>query len=183
MVACRMVKSVPRLLTRLALFLVPALLGSGCDLHSKLWIEGVLRGAPGQTLTVIDPWLEFVLAYNRGTAFSVVRDLGVARLVLGLLALVLVVGLLAAVLRSTTATRLEIVALGLIAGGALGNGVDRLLRQAPGGGTGVIDFIRINYPWGGSWPAFNVADALLVVGPALLVVNAVLQRRAKAQLA
>ena len=56
-----------------------------------------------------------------------------------------------------------------IAGGALGNGIDRLVRLAPTGGTGVVDFIKINYPWGGSWPNFNVADALLVVGVALML--------------
>lgn len=174
-----MVDTVRHVLRRLALFMTPALLGSGCDLHSKLWIEETLRGAPGQALTVIDPWLEFVLAYNRGTAFSLVHDLGIVRMVLGVFAIVLVVGLLVTVMRAQRATRLEIVALGLIAGGALGNGLDRLLRQAPGGGTGVVDFIRIHYPWGGSWPAFNVADALLAVGGALLLVGAILQRRFK----
>lgn len=171
---------VRQLLSRLALFLTPALLGSGCDLRSKLWIEETLRGVPGQAITVIDPWLEFVLAYNRGTAFSVVRDLGLARTILGALAIAIVLALLVAVLCSRRATRFEIVALGLIAGGALGNGLDRLFRQAPGGGTGVIDFVRINYPWGGSWPAFNVADVLLVVGPALLLLAGILQRRAGA---
>jgi signal peptidase II len=175
-----MVDTVRHVLVRLALFMATALLGSGCDLHSKLWIEETLRGVPGQALTVIDPWLEFVLAYNRGTAFSLVHDLGVARTVLGVFAIVLVVGLLVTVLRSKRATRLEIIALGLIAGGALGNGLDRLLRQAPGGGTGVVDFIRIHYPWGGSWPAFNVADALLAIGAVLLFLGGIAHRRVHA---
>ena len=33
-------------------------------------------------------------------------------------------------------------------------------------------FIQLNYPWGGSWPSFNVADVLVAVGAALLVLQA-----------
>jgi signal peptidase II len=165
-----MPKFVRQACARFMLFLTPALLGSGCDLHSKLWVEETLRAIPGQALPLIDPWLELVLAYNRGTAFSFVSDLGVARTVLGVFAIVITLAFLLAVLRSKHMTRLEIVALGLVAGGALGNGLDRLFRQVPGGGTGVVDFIRINYPWGGSWPAFNIADVLIALGAGLLLI-------------
>src|SRR5690606_9664206 len=70
-------------------------------------------------------------------------------------------GLLATIL-FTRVGRLEALALGTIAGGGIGNGIERLA------GTGVVDFIKVNYPWGGSWPLFNVADVLIVVGVALL---------------
>ena len=66
---------------------------------------------------------------------------------------------------------LELLAFGTIAGGALGNGIDRLVRLSPRGGTGVVDFIKINYPWGGSWPTFNVADVLVAVGVAVLLLR------------
>ena len=46
-----------------------------------------------------------------------------------------------------------------------------MFRLAPGGGTGVVDFVRVNYPWGGHWPLFNIADALLVVGVAALLLR------------
>ncbi len=51
--------------------------------------------------------------------------------------------------------------LGLMAGGAVGNLVDRLL-------LGVVrDFIEFPFPW----PAFNVADALICTGFGLVLVN------------
>lgn len=176
-----MPKVVSRTFARFVLFLTPLLLGSGCDLRSKLWIEETLRAVPGQALPLIDPWLELALAYNRGTAFSFVSDLGFARAVLGVFAFVIALGFLFAVLRAEHMTRLEIVALGLVAGGALGNGIDRLFHEVPGGGTGVVDFIRINYPWGGSWPAFNIADVLIAVGAGLLLIVAARRQRTAAE--
>ncbi len=172
-----MPKIVSQTFARFMLFLTPALLGSGCDLHSKLWVEETLRAVPGQALPLIEPWLELALAYNRGTAFSFVSDLGFARAVLGVFAFALALGFLFAVLRAKHMTWLEIVALGLVAGGALGNGIDRLFHEVPGGGTGVVDFIRINYPWGGSWPAFNIADVLIAVGAGLLLIVGFSRRR------
>jgi signal peptidase II len=49
------------------------------------------------------------------------------------------------------------VALLLLAGGAFGNGLDRLAHGH------VIDFIHVTY-----WPVFNVADIYIAVGGALL---------------
>jgi signal peptidase II len=49
--------------------------------------------------------------------------------------------------------------LGLVAGGAAGNVVDRLRRGA------VVDFVAA-----GRWPVFNVADAAMVVGVVLAAV-------------
>lgn len=53
------------------------------------------------------------------------------------------------------------VAYGLVAGGALGNVSDRLLR--PDGA--VVDFIKV-----GVWPTFNVADMAIVCGAVLIFV-------------
>ena len=51
---------------------------------------------------------------------------------------------------------------GLILGGALGNGVDRLLHGY------VVDFIRFHYDrWG--FPAFNIADIALFFGASLWI--------------
>ena len=70
------------------------------------------------------------------------------------------------------------VAFGLILGGALGNGWDRLMARlvgASGGYDGVRDFIYIDLrPLGinWSWPNFNIADSAICVGFATLVVLA-----------
>ena len=54
--------------------------------------------------------------------------------------------------------------MGVIVGGAWGNIIDRMLR-APGAPRGrVVDFIDPKI-----WPVFNVADAAIVVGAAILI--------------
>ncbi|MFI7335994.1 signal peptidase II [Micromonospora aurantiaca (nom. illeg.)] len=56
------------------------------------------------------------------------------------------------------------VALGLVAGGAAGNLVDRLFRS-PGLGRGhVVDFLHLDW-----WPTFNLADTFLICGVAVAV--------------
>lgn len=152
-------------------FVVTTVLGAVADLGSKAWAEGLLKDLPTQAKMIASPWLEIALSYNRGTAFSAVVDLGGdMRFVFGVGAMLVVAFLLWTVLREGT-SRLESLAYGMLAGGAIGNGWDRMFREAPGGGTGVVDFVKVNYPWGGSWPTFNVADALLVVGVALLLIG------------
>jgi signal peptidase II len=57
------------------------------------------------------------------------------------------------------------VAVGLVLGGALGNLVDRVLRDGSGFlGGAVVDFIDAQW-----WPVFNVADIAVSVGGVLLV--------------
>ncbi|MFQ3592203.1 MAG: signal peptidase II [Gemmataceae bacterium] len=55
-------------------------------------------------------------------------------------------------------------ALGLILGGCLGNLYDRLVFN------GVRDFLHWNYLF--DWPVFNVADCCLVIGAAMLLLQA-----------
>ena len=68
-------------------------------------------------------------------------------------------------------TGLVAVSLGAIAGGAIGNVLDRLRYGA------VVDFIHFHVG-GWSWYVFNVADAAIVCGVAALVLDGMLPRRA-----
>ncbi len=156
------------------LFGLVAVVATALDLATKAWAESALSDLPGRSMSVISPWLEFSLSYNQGTAFSVIRDLGSMRWFFGVLSIVVLAVLCYMAARSRI--KMELFALGILAGGAIGNGWDRVMRLAPQGGTGVVDFVKVNYPWGGSWPTFNVADAWLVVGVALLLIMAVRRR-------
>lgn len=98
------------------------------------------------------------------------QELGAARFLFGVFSLLAVV-VLAVLAQRFRGDRGGLLALGAIAAGALGNGVDRVFRAAPGGGTGVVDFIKLNYPWGGSWPTFNVADVLVALGAIYLLLR------------
>jgi signal peptidase II len=134
------------------------------DQLSKHWALGRLSG--GRVVDVVGS-LRFRLTYNTGTAFS----LGSGRN-LGPLIAVLALGVVAWLLWSGhSRTRLGALAAGLVAGGAVGNLVDRAVRSGPYGadagfmGGAVVDFVDLQW-----WPVFNVADAGIVVGALLLVV-------------
>ena len=102
--------------------------------------------------------LRFHLTFNRGGAFSLGTG---STWFFVVAATVIVVGVLAFAKRLLS-SRLAVVAMGLVLGGALGNLGDRLFRDT---GGAVIDFIDLQW-----WPVWNVADASIVVGGALLVV-------------
>jgi len=110
--------------------------------------------------------LRLALTFNSGAAFGLGQ--GSTTLLVGG-AIVLVVVLLGLGRRaSRTATTTSIVAMGLLLGGAVGNLVDRLIRQHHGA---VIDFIDLRW-----WPVFNVADASITIGALLLVLNTLSRR-------
>jgi signal peptidase II len=60
--------------------------------------------------------------------------------------------------------------LPLVLGGALGNYIDRLARGF------VIDFLEAHWHDRAQWPSFNVADAAIVVGVGLLLVDAFVRK-------
>jgi len=57
------------------------------------------------------------------------------------------------------------VVLGLILGGTIGNGVDRIVYGF------VTDFINVHF-----WPVFNVADSAISIGVVLLIAGNLLRR-------
>jgi signal peptidase II len=112
-----------------------------------------------------------VLVRNPGAAFSMATGY---TWVLTLVAVIVVV-FIVRIARRLASTGWA-VALGLVLGGALGNLTDRLLR-APGPLRGhVVDMVSLFAPDGSVWPVFNLADAAIVTGGALLVLLAVLGR-------
>jgi lipoprotein signal peptidase len=109
------------------------------------------------------PVLDFTMVWNRGITFGMLNGLGAAaHLVLAALALAVVAALGVWLWR---AERLLVaLALGAVAGGAVGNIVDRMRYGA------VVDFIQA-HAFGWSWYVFNVADAAIVSGVAALMLD------------
>jgi lipoprotein signal peptidase len=66
---------------------------------------------------------------------------------------------------SKPSERLAHVALGLVIGGDIGNLYDRIGHQY------VRDFLKFTLPVIGTYPSFNLADAFLVIGVALLILT------------
>lgn len=107
----------------------------------------------GQRVEVLGP-LELTLAHNSGVAFGLAGGAGAGLVLVTLAALAAVAYLFA---RNPTRPWMW-VAVGLVAGGALGNLVDRIRAGH------VTDFIHV-----GSWPDFNLADVSISAGVILLV--------------
>ena len=74
--------------------------------------------------------------------------------------------------RSCSASRLSEITVGLIIGGAIGNIIDRLVRDPGWLRGGVVDFI--DFQW---FPIFNVADMAITIGGGLLIVSSWLASR------
>lgn len=104
------------------------------------------------------PFLRIVHIQNPGAAFGLFSTIGNnIFIIISLIAIIFIVVYLLSVKR-----RLEIFALSLILGGAIGNLFDRLTIGK------VIDFIDFFIgKW--HWPAFNVADSSLTIGLILFI--------------
>lgn len=112
---------------------------------------------PGEPVAVMGDWFRFYLLFNPGAAFSMGQN---STWLFTTIQLVFVLGSLFAAPR--LGNRVEAVGLAMIAGGALGNLIDRLARD-PGFWFGhVVDYISV-----GSFAVFNLADASITVGVAI----------------
>ena len=126
------------------------------DVLTKLWVVERLRE---DTVELLGGALLLRQSRNPGAAFGIA---GGATVLFTAVAVVVVVVIARAA--RTLHSRGWAVALGLVLGGALGNLVDRVLRDpAPFRGA-VVDFIDFQV-----WPSFNVADSGIVLGGALAV--------------
>lgn len=135
------------------------------DRITKVIAERELLAAP---INVLGEVVRFRLAYNPGAAFGLGATFGSAsRWIFGVIALV-AAWLLWKMSREAPATdRLRQYAVGFIAGGALGNLIDRLLSS-----RGVIDFIDVGLRAGAwRWPTFNVADMAVSCGAVALAIS------------
>jgi signal peptidase II len=141
-----------------AAFLVCVACLVGCDHASKLAAEAALRDrAP---VSIVRDVVDLSYAENRDVAFSALSRLSlhVPAWALTAFAVVATVAVLVAWVRRRRATWPEHAGFALVCAGAIGNGLDRLLRGH------VVDFIHVHF-----WPVFNLADVLIVAGVALLL--------------
>lgn len=132
------------------------------DQASKAW---VLYGLELPRLGSVDvlPVLSFTMVWNHGITFGLLRgDSGWDAVLLGAVALGVVAMLGVWLWRAERA--LVAGALGVVCGGAIGNVIDRARFGA------VVDFLHA-HAFGYSWYVFNVADAAIVCGVGLLVLD------------
>ncbi len=143
-------------------FLTAAVLGLAADLASKAWVE---RSFQLDESVAVMPYVWWTYVRNPGAAFSLFANFDASIRI----PLFITIGIAAMVaiyffFRSLPGkSRFEALALGLLAGGAIGNLVDRVRYGE------VIDFIEVGVKGVYTWPVFNIADSCVFVGVVLLV--------------
>jgi signal peptidase II len=123
------------------------------DQATKALIEANL--VPGEKVDVLGP-LGLTLAHNDGVAFGLAGGGGVALVALTIVALVFVGALFA---HNPTRPGMW-VAIGMLAGGALGNLIDRVRVGE------VTDYLDVL-----GWPPFNLADVAITIGVLVLALS------------
>lgn len=142
------------------------------DQVTKVLAEDLLER--GRFVPWLGPNIGWQLVYNPGGAFGLPAPAWIF-----LVVTVIVIVIVARTLPRTSSSW-QAGAYGLLLAGAIGNVIDRLVREggpdAPSfGGGEVVDFVA----WG-SFPRFNVADSAITVGFALLVLTLWLEERRSA---
>ena len=144
--------------------LIAAVLACAIDQASKLYLlfgYDLAAHAP----VPLGPFLDLVYARNTGISYGLFQTEGaLGQTVLLAFKIVAVIALLIWLARTTD--RLSAASLGLIIGGAIGNGIDRMAYGW------VFDFVFFHVQtatWQFNWYVFNLADAAIVVGVAGLL--------------
>ncbi len=115
----------------------------------------------GSEVSVIGHVLGIANVHNSGAAFGL-APAGAAFFLVA--SIVVAIGLVVYVVRNPNHLWTDTV-LGLVMGGTLGNGYDRIMF-----GT-VTDFINFHF-----WPVFNVADASISIGVVALIAGYLLRK-------
>ncbi len=137
------------------------------DQASKYWVLHQLHLQDGHFLVLL-PVLNFVLVWNHGVTFGMFNGPGPLNwIVLAVIALAVVTFLGAWLWR--TEKKFNILAIGAIMGGAVGNVIDRLHYGA------VVDFIQAHLGVY-TFYVFNVGDSAIVCGVIALMAESLLRR-------
>ena len=133
------------------------------DQLSKLYITGTFGITDHMTL--IPGLIDIVYVENSGAAFSMLDG---HTWLLGLVSAIFCVAITVYMLKQKPKQPIQIIAAGLLLGGALGNGFDRIFRGF------VVDFIELTLF---KFPVFNFADIAITVGAALIVIQVLIAEK------
>ncbi len=145
--------------------LIVAAVSWGLDRFSKLYALETLALRPGDAIEMIPGILTFVMTWNYGINFGILASDGdLSKMVLSLLALVVSIVLFVWAARHPR-DGIFAFAIGLVIGGALGNGYDRQVYGA------VADFLNVTCCGIHNPFAFNIADVTIFLGVAILLLR------------
>jgi len=116
-----------------------------------------------EQISVIEDLLYITYVKNYGAAWSIISGNRLFLIFASVFAIVLIVFYIIKEKRNDT---IELIAFGMLVGGALGNLIDRVIHGF------VIDFIKviiIDY----HYPVFNVSDIFIVIGALIFIISVV----------
>jgi signal peptidase II len=148
---------------RYVIFTVAAVLALVADQITKIIARAEL--VMGHPVPFLGSFWSWELSYNTGSAFGLFANTPGARIFLTLIGIVACVAIFVILRKSEDHRGWNAAALGLVAGGALGNVIDRVLYGK------VTDFVLWQIQDVYRHPQFNVADAALVVGVVILFLD------------
>ena len=138
-------------------------IGLTLDLWSKSFVFGRLLQQQHNSISIIDGFLQLVLAENEGAAFGIAT--GHSQLLVAVSVIALMV-IFAVFLFSGAERKLVHIALGLFTAGVCGNLYDRIFNEGF-----VRYFIDVVYWPGRHWTAFNIADTMICTAVGLLIIS------------
>ena len=143
--------------------------GVTLDLWTKKAVFDWLVSEHPNGFPIIDGFLQLVIALNDGAAFGIAAG---QRYLLGAVSVIALIVIFAIFFFGGNKQKSVHLALGLFAAGICGNLYDRIFNYGL-----VRDFIDVVYWPGRHWPAFNVADSMLCIGVALLLISGFLTEK------
>lgn len=135
------------------------------DQYTKHMAVAYFSGANQYAVVEVMPYFNFILRYNTGAAFSFLAGAGGWQVYFfTTIASLVSLGILYWMFTIPSKSRWLGIALSLILAGALGNLYDRVMLGK------VVDFIDWYYG-DYHWPAFNIADAVILMGAAMMLID------------
>jgi len=148
--------------------LLVALIALILDQASKWWILYQLQ-LPELKHVNISPLFSFTMVWNKGVSFGLLSSDGWGRWVLVVFSIGVALFLLDWLRKGTKPVLTY--GLALVAGGAIGNAIDRIYYGAV---VDFLDFSGLYFPW-----VFNIADAAINIGVACLFLDVFLLSRSE----
>jgi signal peptidase II len=138
---------------------------AAADQAHKAWMIGLFESEGVRRFTIA-PFFDVIMVWNPGISYGLFKqDSETGRWALAVFSLCAVFALISWLARLQM--RLTAICVGLIAGGALGNAVDRMRFGA------VADFFSFHIGWF-HWYVFNLADVAIVAGVAGLLYDSLI---------
>ncbi len=119
----------------------------------------------GEVKEIIPHILSFTYIKNEGAAFGILQG---ARVFFIVLTIIVLLGAIYYIIKMRPTSRLEKWALCFVAGGAVGNFIDRAILGF------VRDFIMVEFI---DFPVFNIADCFVCIGAGLYILYAFLDMK------